>query len=114
MCDADDGQVIFGLDLRYLLTTLLVDVGQVLAVGDLVKLVQAEGFVLTGRPSKTVSDALRWEVGRGRVLRHGRGLYGPGSMPRQTRSRIRQRVAALRQQVVAPRRDIDTYAPLLR
>jgi hypothetical protein len=102
---SSDKALIYGLNLRYLLTALLLDTAHILSVGELVAMVRAEGFVVDGRPSKAVSDALRWEVRRGRVIRHGRGRYGAGSMPRQTKSRIRQRVAALRRQVVAPRRD---------
>jgi hypothetical protein len=102
MGDFEVGRLIQGRELRYLLTVVLVEADQVLTVADLVDRVQAEGFVFARRPSKVVSDALRWELRRGRVVRHGRGCYGPGSMPRQTRSRIRQRVAALRRQVPAP------------
>jgi hypothetical protein len=54
------------------------------------------GFCVRGRASKAVSDALRWEIGRGRVRRLGRGVYGPGYIPRSTEYRIHQRVLALR------------------
>jgi hypothetical protein len=96
---------IAGLELRYLLTTVLLECNARLTVAQLVEAVAAEGFLLRGRPSKAVSDALRWEVRRGRVLRHARGIYGPGTMPRQTKSRIRTRVRRLRAHVVATRRD---------
>jgi hypothetical protein len=102
-----DPRLITGLNLRYLLTLHLFETGRVMSVPELLDIVESEGFVLRGRGAKTVSDALRWEMGHGRVVRHGRGRYGPGSMPRQTRSRIRQRVRTLRQQVVAARRDIE-------
>lgn len=83
-----------GLHLRYVLTLHLVDAGES-SIPDLVAAVERAGFALDGRPSKVVSDALRWEVRRGRVVRHGRGRYGPGTMPRQTRSWMRQRVRSL-------------------
>ena len=88
-----------GLELRYLLTTLLLEAGARMKLNALVDAVAHEGFVLRGRPSKVVSDALRWEIGRGRVVRHGRGIYAPGTMPRQTKSRIRRRVRLLRDHV---------------
>ncbi len=90
---------IVGLELRYLLTTLLLEAGSRMTLDALVDAVAHEGFVLRGRPSKVVSDALRWEIGRGRVVRHGRGIYAPGTMPRQTKSRIRRRVRLLRDHV---------------
>lgn len=96
---------IAGLDLRYVLTWLLLDAGRVLSIGELVRLLSASGFAVAGRPSKTVSDALRWEVGRRRVVRRGRGRYGPGTMPRQTRSRICRRARQLRRDAVATRWD---------
>jgi hypothetical protein len=55
-----------------------------------------QGFDIRGRASKVVSDALRREIDRGRVLRLKRGRYGPGEMPRATEYRIHQRVLALR------------------
>lgn len=70
--------------LRYLVTVLLQDVGQPLTVPELVDAIRATGWQIPGRPSKTVSDALRWEIRKGRVRRHGRGLYGPGRMPPST------------------------------
>ena len=56
------------------------------------------GFAVDGRPSKTVSDALRWERRRGRVMRRGRGLYSAGEMPRSTEHRIISRVLELRKE----------------
>jgi hypothetical protein len=93
------------LDLRYVLVVQLVEAGRTVNLRDLVTGVVAAGFVIDGRASKTISDALRWEVRRGRVVRRGRGLYAAGRVPRQTLWRMRRRVAWLRTQVVAPRRD---------
>jgi hypothetical protein len=87
---------ISGLDLRYALTTLLLRARVPLTVPELVRALEREGFAVWGRPSKEVSDALRWEVGRGRVVRVRRGVYMAGKMPKQTRSRIVRRVADLR------------------
>jgi hypothetical protein len=87
-----------GIELRYVLTSHLVHQGHA-TIRDLVEALTAHGFDVDGRPSKSVSDALRWEVRRGRVRRFERGLYGPGSMPRSTEYRIHQRVLALRDEV---------------
>ena len=43
-----------------------------------------------------VSDALRWEMGRDRVIRRGRGLYGEGWAPSGTAYRIVDRVESLK------------------
>ena len=83
-----------GRDLRYLLTILLHRHGP-LTVARLVTLLEAEGFAVRGRPSKEVSDALRWEIGRKRVVRLGRGRYAPGVMPPSTARRIHRHVLRL-------------------
>lgn len=80
-----------GRPLRYLLTVLLTDRGP-LGIAELTDAVTQEGFVLAGRPSKAVSDALRWEICHGRVIEVGRGRNAPGHMPKQTRHGIRRRV----------------------
>jgi hypothetical protein len=86
------------IELRYVLTSYLVDLGP-LTVSDLIGMLAADGIAVAGRPSKTISDALRWEVARGRVTRVGRGRYAPGRIPRGTAHRIRARVDALRRGV---------------
>jgi hypothetical protein len=87
-----------GIELRYVLTMHLFQNGCA-TITDLVDALTAHGFDVDGRPSKSVSDALRWEMRRGRARRFERGLYGPGSMPRGTEYRIHQRVLALRDEV---------------
>ncbi len=47
------------------------------------------GYTLPGRPSKVISDALRWEVARGRVNRTARGVYTYGTVPPSTARRVR-------------------------
>jgi hypothetical protein len=49
------------------------------------------------RPGKVVSDALRWEVARGRAVRVGPGRYAVGHLPKVTRHRARLVVRCLRQ-----------------
>lgn len=83
------------IELRYLLTWYLSQLGP-LSVAELARLLDGEGLSVHGRPSKEISDALRWEVRRGRVNRVGRGRYAPGRIPRGTAHRIRTRVEAMR------------------
>jgi hypothetical protein len=101
-----------GRPLRYLLTVLLSERGP-LGVAELADAVEHEGFALEGRPSKLVSDALRWEIIHGRVVKTGRGHYAPGQMPKQTRHWIRRRVEQARASVknVAPDRIGDGDPP---
>ncbi|MBO0865074.1 MAG: hypothetical protein J2P16_08400 [Mycobacterium sp.] len=87
-----------GIELRYVLTMYLLNHGRT-TIADLVVALAAQGFDVGGRASKSISDALRWEMRRGRVRRFDRGRYGPGSMPRSTEHRIHQRVLALRDDV---------------
>jgi hypothetical protein len=87
-----------GVELRYLLTAYLFDHGPA-SVDELVDALAYQGFAVKGRPSKAVSDALRWERAHGRVFRRGRGRYRPASMPRSTEYRIARRVEALRARV---------------
>ena len=84
-----------GIELRYALTMYLLQHGPT-KVDELIEALQWQGFEIPGRPSKHVSDALRWERRRGRVRRIAHGLYGPGFVPRGTEHRIYTRVMAMR------------------
>jgi hypothetical protein len=84
-----------GIELRYVLTMHLAHNGPATIV-EMMDALSAQGFCVSGRVSKVISDALRWEMGRDRVRRLGRGLYGPRYIPRSTEYRIHQRVLALR------------------
>jgi hypothetical protein len=84
-----------GIELRYVLTMHLAHNG-LATIAEMVEALSGQGFQVRGRASKAVSDALRWEIGRQRVRRLGRGLYGPGCIPRSTEYRIHHRVLALR------------------
>jgi hypothetical protein len=92
-----------GIELRYVLTLRLAQEGPA-TIAELIDALGQHGFSVQGRPSKAVSDALRWEIGHGRVNRLARGRYGPGYIPRSTDYRIHQRVLTLRETVVAARR----------
>jgi hypothetical protein len=87
-------------DLRYVLTRILQLFGP-LTVAELVTELHRWGFTVAGRPSKTVSDTLRWEMRRDRVRRQGRGVYRQGCVPRSTAHRIITRVMALREEVLS-------------
>ena len=97
-----DQPVIRGRELRYLLTMQLLESTEV-SLDELISGVAASGFALDGRPSKAVSDALRWEDARGRARRVRRGVYQRGSMPRSTYYWIRSQVRALQQPGAVPR-----------
>jgi hypothetical protein len=88
-------RVLQGTELRYMLTVNL-DIHGSASIFELIEQLEYQGFAIPGRASKTVSDALRWEMRRGRVRRLRRGVYGPGQMPRSTEHYIHQRAAALR------------------
>jgi hypothetical protein len=90
-----NGKVLRGVELRYVLTWTLGRDGPA-TVPELIDALDQDGFVIAGRASKAVSDALRWEVRYDRVRRLGRGRYGPGGMPRSTEYRIHNRVLVLR------------------
>ncbi|WP_231748644.1 hypothetical protein [Mycobacterium sp. M26] len=87
--------VLRGTELRYTLTRLLQLTGQS-SVTELVAALELWNFTVPGRPTKTVSDALRWEMQHDRVLRRGRGRYSATWMPRSTEHRIITRVSTLR------------------
>jgi len=91
-----------GTDLRYVLTRLLQVLGP-LTVTELCAELENWGFAVEGRPTKVVSDALRWEMRRDRVRRRGHGLYGAGSAPGGTAYRIIDRVTTLRAEADALR-----------
>lgn len=88
-------------DLRYLLVFEIYHHEEIVSVDELIESLEFRGFAIKGRPSKTVSDALRTDIKLGRVYRRGRGRYGPGEMPRATEYRIHRRVMELRAQAAA-------------
>lgn len=83
-----------GIVLRSALVLQLRAAGRPLTVRDLVDGLARQGVTTVGRASKDVSDALRWEVRRGRVRRVGRATYELGHVPRQTAARMRHRLRA--------------------
>jgi hypothetical protein len=86
---------IYGTELRYVLTFYLSQYGPA-SIAELVDALDYYNFEVAGSPEKSISDALRWEIGHDRVRRKRRGVYAPGYMSRSTEHRIRERVLALR------------------
>lgn len=76
-----------GRALRFILVDLLRQ-HPVVTVADMVTYLDELGYQLPGRASKVISDALRWEQARGRVIRLGRGIYRYGRTPTTTARRI--------------------------
>lgn len=91
------GRVISGRDLRYVLTVVLLDQRRALTIVELVGALDAMGLAVRGRASKTIADALRWEIRRGRVRRAGRGRYRTGTIPRSTQWWLRQHALRVRE-----------------
>jgi hypothetical protein len=88
-------QKLAGRALRYRLTLLLLDARRPLTTAQLIAAVHPP----TGRASKTVSDALRWEVRRGRVRRVARSTYAIGWIPESTARWMRWWLAESRSSV---------------
>ncbi len=82
-----------GRGLRFVLVDELARHG-ILSVAEMVAIVRRRGFDLGGRESKVISDALRWELARGRVVKLARGVYRYGKVPPSTARRIRIFAAA--------------------
>ena len=80
--------------IRYVLTLHLLSSEREVELPELVEVATRAGCRFPGRPGKVVSDALRWEVRRGRVVRSGRGRYRAGRMPRSTEWWLRACLAA--------------------
>jgi hypothetical protein len=89
--------------LRSLLVLRLLASHRALTVAELVAGVEGAGFTFAGRPGKVVSDALRAEVARHRVVRAGRGRYRAGVVATSTQYLMRGRVAALHREVARRR-----------
>jgi len=96
-----------GIELRYVLTMHLAQHGPA-TIAELIPALSHHGFAVRGRPSKAISDALRWEIEHGRVHRLARGRYGPGHIPRSTEHRIHRRVLALRAAASGCRCEVGT------
>ncbi|MEL0139365.1 MAG: hypothetical protein VW800_03245 [Acidimicrobiaceae bacterium] len=80
--------ILHTLELRRYLIARIIERGGAASVADLVDDLADAGFEVAGRPSKTVSDALRPDVTRHRLVRLERGVYAEATIARSTRYRI--------------------------
>ena len=65
-----------------------------LTIAELVRAIERMGIPIPPPANKTLSDALRWEVGRGRIVKWRRGEFRLGTLARATEYGMRQRIAA--------------------
>ncbi len=88
-------EVLFGVELRYVLTDLMLRDPRVWRVRELADALRRGGFDIGEQASRTISGALRAEIDHGRVDRVGWGQYrATRHIPGSTRRRIRARAAA--------------------
>lgn len=80
--------ILRGRPLRFILLDHLMSVGQT-TVAAMVEFLADKGYDLDGRASKIISDSLRWEVRRRRIIRVARGVYRYRSAPATTARRVR-------------------------
>jgi hypothetical protein len=103
--------VVWGRGLRFLLVDALM-ARPSMSVAELATVLADHGYHVAGRPSKVISDALRWEVRRGRVERLGRGVYRYRGAPVSTARRIRLFAAlCLRWRVATTRTGVPLPVP---
>lgn len=86
----ESARELYGRELRYRLTLLLRGARRPMTVRELLAAFDGTGLAIGGRPSKTVSDALRWEIRRGRVRRTARSTYVTDHIPPSTVRFIRR------------------------
>lgn len=102
--DGKGAVLLRGRGLRFVLVAELRDREAPMTVAEMVTVLAEYGFDVGGRASKVISDALRWELARGRVQRLGRGVYCYRRAPVSTARRIRIFAEACRAWLVAPTR----------
>ncbi|MEO0494556.1 MAG: hypothetical protein AAF081_14195 [Actinomycetota bacterium] len=76
-------------DLRYLITSLILDLGGEASTTELRRTLAILGVDLGDDPGRRIHGALRSEVRKGRLVRVARGRYAIDRLPRATRDRIR-------------------------
>ena len=87
-CPTAEAEPLRGRGLRFVLVDEMMGRDEI-SVRELAARLASRGYRLEGRASKVISDALRWEVRRGRVVRIARGRYRYVSAPASTARRIR-------------------------
>lgn len=102
-----------GYDLRYLITSLVLDHGATTTALMRTRL-EALGVDLGPDPRRRLYGAIRLEVGKGRLVRTRRGVYGIGEVPRGTRDRLRRRAREIEETLRSGAEDppLPRYHPL--
>jgi len=86
-------QVLRGRRLRYAAAVLLHEARQTVSLDELAVRLADGGYGTVGDSRKAISDALRWELRRGRAIRVRRGHYRSRGLARSTLSWMRAQVA---------------------
>ena len=97
------GYPLRGRALRFVLVNELLAHSS-MTVADMVACLHGYGYDLGGRASKVISDALRWELRRGRVRKTSRGVYRYHQAPVSTTRRIRLLATACHHWIVTTTR----------
>ena len=84
-----------GYDLRYLLTSSILDLGGKATTVELRHLLTGLGVTLGSDPRRRLYGALRSEVRKGRLRPLGHGRYEIDDLPRSTRDRVRRHARAI-------------------
>jgi hypothetical protein len=88
--------------LRYFVCLELQMSDDPLTVRELSARLERSGFRIKGRPSKAISDTIRWAVPRGWIRPYGRATYGRGQVGRTTLRYMRETLARARREASAP------------
>ncbi len=113
-CHVGCSQIRDGVRLRHVICARLLEEQSAVTVPEIAAMVEAFGLSIPGRSGKVMSDALRWEVRKGRVVRLERPLsnrldaevhrvvdpQAGGRVPRSCRSDTGRRV------IISPRRPV--------
>jgi hypothetical protein len=86
--------VLTGRRLRYAVALLLFEAEGTVTLDELSERLGASGYATSAEPRKVISDALRWELRRGRAIRVRRGQYRSLGLARSTVRWMRAQVNA--------------------
>lgn len=85
-----------GLLLRYAALVVMDGVTQPTSVAEITEAIERLGVRVPERKGKWVSDALRCEHRKGRIMRVGRNRYVGSDIPKRTRQRAMRAILELR------------------
>jgi hypothetical protein len=85
-------EVLGGRRLRYAVAVLPHERGDTMTLDELAAALAAWRYGTGPEPRKAISDALRWELHRGRAIRVGRGRYRSRGLARSTHGWMRANV----------------------